>query len=63
VILQTPIQTTDAGLDLARAIIDTAFAMCKAMEGADLSQLGKTQNEINKAITKAAQKAAQHTQP
>ena len=48
-------------LKLAQAIIDTAFAMCRALEGVDLSQLGNSESEINDAITKAAEQAAKQT--
>jgi hypothetical protein len=45
-------------MKVAQAVIDSAFAISKALDGVDLLQLGKDAKSINKAIKRAAKKAS-----
>jgi hypothetical protein len=48
----------ERAMKVAQAVIDSAFAISKALDGVDLLQLGKDAKSINKAIKRAAKKAS-----
>ncbi len=51
----------ERAMKVAQAVIDSAFAISKALDGVDLSQLGKDVKSINRAIESAAKKASNKT--
>jgi hypothetical protein len=48
----------ERAMKVAQAVIDSAFAISKALDGVDLSELGKDAKSINRAIKRAAKKAS-----
>jgi hypothetical protein len=51
----------ERAMKVAQAVIDSAFAISKALDGVDLLQLGKDVKSINREIKRAAKKASNKT--